>query len=162
MESKKVIVQTIRRLKEIKAENSLTLPQIMDKMSAKGYFISESSLKRVFSPDSEKMSFRYQDTIAPIAEALFGEYGDSSPSDDPEKLRQIIKDRDKTIENLMIKIEEMQKGSEQIGKMCTERRTLLESQIKQLTEEVEMLQAQIEKKDAMFEKLMRTFVLKGE
>ena len=162
MESKKVIVQTIRRLKEIKAENSLTLSQIMDKMATKGYFVSESSLKRVFSPDSEKMSFRYQDTIAPIAEVLFGEYGDSSPSDDPAKLRQIIKDRDKTIENLMIKIEEMQKGSEQIGKMCTERRTLLESQIKQLTEEVEMLQAQIEKKDAMFEKLMRTFVLKGE
>ena len=131
-------------------------------MANKGYFVSESSLKRVFSPDSEKMSFRYQDTIAPIVEVLFGEYGDSSPSDDPAKLRQIIKDRDKTIENLMIKIEEMQKGSEQIGKMYTERRTLLESQIKQLTEEVEMLQAQIEKKDAMFEKLMRTFVLKGE
>ena len=72
MESKKVIVQTIRRLKEIKAENSLTLSQIMDKMANKGYFVSESSLKRVFSPDSEKMSFRYQDTIAPIVEVLFG------------------------------------------------------------------------------------------
>lgn len=162
MESKKVIVQTIRRLKEIKAENGLTLSQIMDKMTANGYFISESSLKRVFSPDSEKMSFRYQETIAPIAEVLFGEYGDSSPNDDPAKLRQIIKDRDKTIENLMIKIEEMQQTSDQINRMCTERRTLLESQIKQLSDEVEMLKAQIEKKDAMFERLMKTFVLKGE
>lgn len=162
MESKKVIVQTIRRLKEIKAENSLTLSQIMDKMTNKGYFVSESSLKRVFSPDSEKMSFRYQETIAPIAEVLFGEYGDTSPNDDPAKLRQIIKDRDKTIENLMIKIEEMQQTSDQINRMCTERRTLLESQIKQLSDEVEMLKAQIEKKDAMFERLMRTFVLKGE
>lgn len=162
MESKKVIVQTIRRLKEIKAENSLTLSQIMDKMTNKGYFVSESSLKRVFSPDSEKMSFRYQETIAPIAEVLFGEYGDTSPNDDPAKLRQIIKDRDKTIENLMIKIEEMQQTSDQINRMCTERRTLLESQIKQLSDEVEMLKAQIEKKDAMFERLMKTFVLKGE
>ena len=162
MESKKVIVQTIRRLKEIKAENSLTLSQIMDKMAAKGYFVSESSLKRVFSPDAEKMSFRYQDTIAPIAEVLFGEYGDSSPSDDPAKLRQIIKDRDKSIEALMIKIEEMQQTADKIGKMYADRRAILESQIKQLTDEVEILKAQIEKKDAMFEKLMRTFVLKGE
>lgn len=125
MESKKVIVQTIRRLKEIKVENGLTVPQILDKLADKGYYVSESTLKRVFSPDSEKMSFRYQDTIAPISEVLFAEYGDTSPSDDPAELRQIIKERDKTIENLMIKIEDMQKTAEQIGKMYADRSIIL-------------------------------------
>lgn len=160
MESKKVIVQTIRRLKEIKAENSLTVPQIIDKMADKGYYVSESTLKRVFSPDSEKMSFRYQDTIAPISEVLFAEYGDASPSDDPEELRRIIRERDKTIESLMIKIEDMKKTAEQFGKMYADRRTLLESQVQQLKEEVAVLLAQIEKKDAMFARVMEKCLAK--
>jgi hypothetical protein len=160
MESKKVIVRTIKRLKEIKEEQGLSVSQIMSKMAEKGYPVSESTLKRVFAPGSEKMSFRYQESIAPVAEVLFEEYGDTGATDDAAELRKIIADRDKTIENLMIKIEEQEKSAQQFQKMCTERRTLLESHISDLQAEVELLRSQIEKKDGMFERIMSRLVLR--
>lgn len=160
MESKKVIVRTIKRLKEIKEEQGLSVSQIMSKMAEKGYPVSESTLKRVFAPGSEKMSFRYQESIAPVAEVLFEEYGDTGATDDAAELRKIIADRDKTIENLMIKIEEQEKSAQQFQKMCTERRTLLESHIGDLQAEVELLRSQIEKKDGMFERIMSRLVLR--
>lgn len=160
MESKKVIVRTIKRLKEIKEEQGLSVSQIMSKMAEKGYPVSESTLKRVFAPGSEKMSFRYQESIAPVAEVLFEEYGDTGATDDAAELRKIIADRDKTIENLMIKIEEQEKSAQQFQRMCTERRTLLESHISDLQAEVELLRSQIEKKDGMFERIMSRLVLR--
>lgn len=160
MESKKVIVRTIKRLKEIKEEQSLSVSQIMSKMAEKGYPVSESTLKRIFAPGSEKMSFRYQESIAPVAEVLFEEYGDTGVTDDAAELRKIITDRDKTIENLMIKIEEQEKSAQQFQKMCAERRALLESHISDLQAEVELLRSQIEKKDKMFERLMSRLVLR--
>ena len=160
MESKKVIVRTIKRLKEIKEEQGLSVSQIMSKMAEKGYPVSESTLKRVFAPGSEKMSFRYQESIAPVAEVLFEEYGDTGVTDDASELRKIIADRDKTIENLMIKIEEQEKSAQQFQKMCSERRTLLESHISDLQAEVELLRSQIEKKDKMFERIMSRLVLR--
>lgn len=160
MESKKVIVRTIKRLKEIKEEQGLSVSQIMSKMAEKGYPVSESTLKRVFAPGSEKMSFRYQESIAPVAEVLFDEYGDTGVTDDAAELRKIIADRDKTIENLMIKIEEQEKSAQQFQKMCSERRTLLDSHISDLQAEVELLRSQIEKKDGMFERIMSRLVLR--
>ena len=160
MESKKVIVRTIKRLKEIKEEQGLSVSLIMSKMAEKGYPVSESTLKRIFAPGSEKMSFRYQESIAPVAEVLFEEYGDTGATDDAAELRKIIADRDKTIENLMIKIEEQEKSAQQFQKMCSERRTLLESHISDLQAEVELLRSQIEKKDGMFERIMSRLVLR--
>lgn len=159
---KKVILQTIKRLKEIRTENSLTIPQISEKLIKNNVFISEPTLKRLFSPNSEKMNFKYQDTIAPIADILFAEYGESSPSDDPEELHSRLWDRDKMIEQLMIQIEEMKTKSSQYEKMCNERRTLLESHISDLQEEVRLLKSQIEKKDAMFDRMMSALVLKDK
>lgn len=159
---KKVILQTIKRLKEIRTENSLTIPQISEKLIKNNVFISEPTLKRLFSPNSEKMNFKYQDTIAPIAEILYAEYGESSPSDDPEELHSRLWDRDKMIEQLMIQIEEMKTKSSQYEKMCNERRTLLESHISDLQEEVRLLKSQIEKKDAMFDRMMSALVLKDK
>lgn len=159
---KKVMLRTIKRLKEIRAENSLTIPQISEKLIKNNVFISEPTLKRLFSPNSEKMNFKYQDTIAPIAEILYAEYGESSPSDDPEELHSRLWDRDKMIEQLMIQIEEMKTKSSQYEKMCNERRTLLESHISDLQEEVSLLKSQIEKKDAMFERMMSALVLKDK
>ena len=149
MESKKVIVRTIQRLKEIKEEQGLSVSQIMDKLAEKGYSVSEATLKRVFAPG-----------IAPVAEVLFDEYGDTSGSEDPDTLRQIIRDRDKIIEQLMIKIESLEKTSAQMDKMYADRRQLLENQITQLTDEVRLLESQIAKKDAMFERIMSALVLK--
>lgn len=155
MESKNVILQNIKRLKEIKAENHLTNKQIADKLSAKGYFVSDTTIKRVFSAGSEDLNFRYSDSIAPLSEVLFEEYGDTSKSDDPHELRKQIREKDKEIAGLMIKIE----GMEDAKRMYEERKKILDSFIAQLQDEVELLKGQIENKDKMFERMMNKLVL---
>lgn len=158
MESKKVILQTIRRLKEIKEQYALTIPLIMKKMSEKGYYVSEPTLKRIFAQNSEAMNFRYQESIVPVAEVLFAEYGDTDSTDDAETLRQIIRERDKSIENLMIKIENLEKATAQMEKMYAERKSMFENTIAQMKEEIAILKDQIEKKDEMLSKMMDAFI----
>ena len=61
----------ILRLKDYKAENNLTDASIFRKVQAKGFDLSESSVRRVFEKGSEDKGFRYEDTIRPIVIALF-------------------------------------------------------------------------------------------
>lgn len=158
MESKNVILQDIKRLKEIKEENHLTNQQIADKLAAKGKFVSETTIKRVFSSGSESMNFRYSDSIAPLAEVLFDEYGETGSNDDPHELRKRIRQLDKEISGLMIKIE----GMEDAKKMYDERKKILDSFIVQLQDEIELLKSQIDKKDKMFARMMNALVLKDK
>lgn len=155
MESKKAILKTIRRLKEIKDENGLTYTQIREKVENKGYYVSEATIKRVFSPGAEERHFRYQDSIAPLAEVLFDEYGDTSEDADAATLRQIIKDRDKTIEQLLIKIENQETTSSQLEKLYADRKASYEASIQKLTE-------QIDRKDSMLEKLLSALLESGK
>lgn len=61
----------ILRLKEFKEENGLSVAEIYDKVEAKGFNLSETSVRRVFEKGSEDRGFRYEDTIKPIVVALF-------------------------------------------------------------------------------------------
>ena len=63
--------QMILRLKEYKKENDLSISSIHRKVQAKGFNLSESSVRRVFEPGSEDKGFRYEDTVQPIVVALF-------------------------------------------------------------------------------------------
>ena len=90
MEIEKLKRKTIHRLKQIKSEQGLTVPKIMDLLEERGQFVSEATIKRVFADGSEEQNFRYQDSIAPIADVLLDIYGDTSNLDDTDSLRQII------------------------------------------------------------------------
>ena len=106
MELEKLKKSTIIRLKRVKAEQGLSISKIMDLLEEKGKFVSEATVKRVFSEGSEDFNFRYQDSIAPLADVLLDWYGDSSGLDDVSALKQIIHDKNQTIEFMMIKFEE--------------------------------------------------------
>ena len=60
----------IIKLKEVREEKGLSLNEIVSLVEKNGDFISRSSVQRVFSDGSEDISFRYDDTIRPIANAL--------------------------------------------------------------------------------------------
>ena len=108
MEIEKLKRKTIRRLKEIKSEQGLSISQIMDMLEKAGQFVSEPTLKKIFSEGSEELNFRYQDTIMPVADVLLDKYGDKSGLDDAESLRQIIREKNKYIEMILFKLEEQQ------------------------------------------------------
>lgn len=151
MEIEKMKRKTIRRLKEIKSEQGLSVPKIMDLMEERGQFVSESTIKRVFADGSEEQSFRYLDSIAPIADVLLDIYGDTSSLEDAESLRHIIREKNKLIEFLMIKLDEQEAAFESRKSMYEERKSIYDRNIARL-------EKQIERKDDLIERLLNTYL----
>ena len=157
--------KTIRRLKDIKEEQGLSIQKIMAMLEEKGQFVSESTLKKVFAEGSEEKTFRYQDTIAPIADVLLDVYGDDSNLEDLEGLRQIIREKNKLIEALMIKLEEQKAVYANKDTLYKERQSLYERTIARMETEINRLnghlsecEKRIERKDRVLEKLVNAFL----
>jgi cell division septum initiation protein DivIVA len=159
MELEKMKRKTIKRLKQIKQEQGLSISQIMDLMEKQGKFVSEATLKRVFADGSEEKVFRYQDSIAPIADVLLDIYGDTSGLDDIESLRQIIREKNKLIELLMIKVEELGEEAKDREKLYEDRKAAFEKTIESLELQVNRLHEQVDRKDIMLDKLVNTLLL---
>lgn len=154
MEIEKMKRKTIRRLKEIKQEQGLSISQIMDMMEQRGQYVSEPTLKRIFSDGSEEKNFRYQDTIMPVADVLLDLYGDKSGIDDAESLRHIIREKNKFIELLMLKLEEQAKTHAEKETVYADRKAAFEKQIAHLETQINRYEQAIDKKDALIEKLL--------
>ena len=151
MEIEKMKRRTIHRLKQIKSEQGLTVPKIMELMEDRGQFVSEATIKRVFADGSEEQNFRYQDSIAPIADVLLDMYGDASGLDDVSSLRQIIREKNKLIEFLMMKLDEREQDFERQRALYEERKALYEKSI-------ERFETQISRKDELIERLLNKYL----
>lgn len=155
MELEKLKRKTIHRLKQIKSEQGLTVPKIMDLLEERGQFVSEATIKRVFADGSEEQNFRYQDSIAPIADVLLDIYGDTSNLDDTDSLRQIIKEKNKLIEFLMMKLDENESEFQKRIDLYEERKALYEKTI-------DRFEIQIVRKDELIERLLNKYLPEGE
>ena len=153
MELEKLKKSTIIRLKRVKAEQGMSMSKIMELKKKKGKFVSEATVKRVFSEGSEDFNFRYQDSIAPLADVLLDWYGDSSGLDDVSALKQIIHDKNQTIEFMMIKFEEQKSAYEKNV-------AHLKEQIQSLNERLDFRERVVDRKDAVIEKLLNAYLLK--
>lgn len=95
--------QMILRLKEYQKENDLSISSIYRKVQAKGFNLSESSVRRVFEPGSEDKGFRYEDTVQPIVVALFDtdkptQAASGALESEAEALRQLVQLKNAIIE----------------------------------------------------------------
>lgn len=160
MELEKLKRKQIKRLKQIKQEQGLSIPQIMEIMEKRGKYVSEGTLKKVFADGSEDKPFRYQDSIAPVADVLLDIYGDTSGLDDADSLRQIIREKNKLIELLMIKVEEKGEEAKKHEKLYEDRKTAFEKTIESLELQVHRLHEQVDRKDAMIEKMLNEIIRK--
>lgn len=160
MELEKLKRKTIKRLKQIKDEQGLSISQIADIMEKQGKFVSEATMKKIFADGSEDKNFRYQDSIAPIAEVLLDIYGDTSGLDDIESLRQIIREKNKLIEFLMIKVEELGEEAKSRESLYADRKAVFEKTIASLELQVNRLHEQVDRKDVMLDKLVNSMLLR--
>lgn len=151
MELEKLKRKTIRRLKEIKSEQGLSISQIMEMLEKAGQFVSEPTLKKIFAEGSEEKNFRYQDTIMPVADVLLDLYGDKSGIDDVESLRHIIREKNKFIEMILFKLEEQKEMQAREKALYDERKAMYERSI-------ERFEKQIERKDQIIERFMNTYI----
>ena len=62
--------EIIAKLKEVREEKGYSYSDILDLMEKNGDYIAKSTLSRVFAEGSEELSFKYDETLKPIANAL--------------------------------------------------------------------------------------------
>lgn len=151
MEIEKLQKTTVERLRTVRKEHGLTIPQVCEMLDAKGYFLSEATVKRVFSENHDPLSFRYRDTLAPLADVLLDLYSDKSSSDDVAALKAMIHDKNKMIDMLIVKNEDLKADYER-------RINHLQKQIDKLEQHLDFRERVIERKDSVIEKLLNKVI----
>lgn len=155
MEIEALKKQTIERLKRVKKEQELSISQIMDMLSTKGYYLSEPTLKKVFSENSDSYNFKYRDTIAPLADVLLDLYGDSSDVGTSDEVKHLIREKNKMIEILLYKNEEQKADYEK-------RIVHLKKQVERLEGNLDFRERMIDRKDETISKLLESITHKDE
>ena len=130
----------IRRLKEVKEQNEITLPRIMDRMEENGDFLSMSTLRRVFANGSEAVNFDYENTLMPIARALL------NVEDIPTS--QVPDAKDIYALKAVIRLQ-----GEELAK-AHELKEHLEKRIDFLTSQIEIKDRRMDEKDEIIRRLM--------
>jgi hypothetical protein len=151
MEVSKLKKDTIERLRKVRKEQEFTIAHILELLEQKGYYLSETTVKRVFSENADADSFKYRDTIAPLADVLLDFYDDQSGTDEVEALKAMIRDKNMTISILIAKNEEIRADFEK-------RIVHLQKQIDRLEKNLDFREKVVERKDAVIEKLMNKVI----
>ena len=155
MEIEEVKRTTVARLRTVKKEHGLTVPNIMEMLEEKGCYLSEGTVKRVFSENAEPTSFKYRDTIAPLADVLLDLYSDKSSTEDVEALKAMIHDKNKTISILIARDAERKEDYDN-------RETKLNKQIERLEKNLDFRERVISRKDDVIEKLLERLERKDQ
>lgn len=147
--------EVILALKKIREEHGYTLQHIQDMVLDNGGNLSLSTVKRVFSDGSEDMSFRYEDSIKPIADVLL-KIHEPTKADEPEveALRQLVQ-----LKNAII--EETQKDLLRAREREAEIRADDQKKIDHLKEQLHFMQEQLVKKDKLLDE-RRDFIYRKD
>lgn len=147
----------IIKLKEVKKEKGLSLDKILILVEQNGEYISKSTLARVFADGSEeKKSFRYEETIRPIANALL-DIENEEDDDDAETLafKSILKLKMNVIDENSRKIEELQEQvKETESKEKRKYHEKLASELTKMQKSLDFAMEQIALKDKRIDQLM--------
>lgn len=132
--------EVILKLKAVKEERGLSLQRILDMVLENGGNISMSSVRKVFSEGSENLTFRYEDTIKPIADVLLAVPENIPAVYEPdeteaEALRSIIRLKNSIITEMQ---DEIDRAAEKIADSKAENQR-----------KIEFLKSEIDKRDAL-------------
>jgi hypothetical protein len=150
-------MQTIKdiiiHLKQIKQERELSLNDICDLIEQNGENLSRSSVQRVFAEGSENISFKYEETIRPIANALLDiENLEETDNLSTQSLKLILQYKSHYIKELERQIEKNKlKYHENLDK---ERDTYAKN--------IEFLKNQISLKDKRMDQLLEAVFVKDK
>ena len=155
MEIEEVKRTTVARLRAIKKEHGLTVPNIMEMLEEKGCYLSEGTVKRLFSENADPVSFKYRDTIAPLADVLLDLYSDQSNTEDVEALKAMIHDKNKTINILIARDAERKEDFDR-------RVAQMQKQIDRLEKALDFRERVTARKDEVIEKLLERIERKDQ
>ena len=137
--------ELILKLKAVKEEKGLSLNRIAELVEQNGDYISRSSIQRVFADGSEDVSFRYEETIRPIAKALLDiETIEDDDSLDIQAMKVLLK----------FKIQRIEELEQQLDKEKIKYHEKLDKEREQFKRSIDFLKRQIELKDKRIDVLM--------
>lgn len=142
---------TVERIRKVKKEKGMTIPDILDLLEKKNFFLSEATLKRVFSENNDPSSFKYRDTIVPLADVLLDFYEDQSGTEELQALKSMIRDKNMTISILIAKNEELRTDYDK-------RIAHLQKQIDRLEKNLDFREGVVQRKDEVIEKLINKII----
>lgn len=98
----------ILKLKAVREEKGLSFNDIMRIMEDNGDYLAKSTLSRVFADGSEENSFRYEETLRPIAKALLDiEDIEEDDNTDIRAMKSLLKYKIQRIEELEQQLKEV-------------------------------------------------------
>lgn len=147
--------EAILQLKEVKKERELTSEEIHRMVTEAGFDLSLASIKRVFKPGAEELSFRYRDTILPIVQVLLAVREETTEENRPtdtevDALKSLLILKEKMIEDL----------TEQVTRLEQQREddkfhlAIYKTQIEATAEQLKLLTEQIRRKDKFVDELL--------
>lgn len=142
----------ILKLKEVREEKGLSYSDILDLMEKNNDYLSKSTISRVFADGSEDSSFRYEETIRPIAKALLDIENIEEDDDmDIKAMKSLLKYKIQRIEELEQQIEHLnaQMKSEKLKSL-----EKLEQERAQWAKSIEFLKEQVSLKDKRMDFLL--------
>lgn len=144
----------ILKLKEVREEKNLSYNDIMELMERNGDYLAKSTLSRVFGEGSEDMSFRYEETIRPIAKALLDiENIEENDTMDIQAMKSLLKYKIQRIEDLEKQVDHLSKALDKEKIKSQEK--LLETQ-EEFQRRFDFMSNQISLKDKRIDNLLES------
>ena len=148
----------IIKLKEVREEKGLSYNDILSLMENNGDFLSKSTISRVFADGSEEMSFRYEETIRPIANALLDiENIEDDDNMDIKAMKSLLKYKIQRIEDLESQIEHLKSALDREKIKSHEK---LEEERDKHRMSIDFLKNQISLKDKRMDQLLEAVFTK--
>ena len=146
--------EIILKLKQVKDEKGLSYGDILDLMEKNGDFVSKSTLSRVFQDGSEDSnSFRYEETIRPIAKALLDiETIEQDDTLDVQAMKTLLQYKIQKIEQLEEQIEHLEAA---YNKELVKMHEKMEQERQTWGRSIEFLKEQISYKDQRMDLLLK-------
>ena len=150
----------IIKLKEVREEKKLSYTDILNLMEKNGDFVSKSTLSRVFAEGSEELSFKYEETIRPIAKALLDiETIEETDNMDVQAMKSLLKYKIQRIEDLEKQIKFLESS---LDKEKIKAHEKFDKERKLYNDRIEFLLHQIELKDKRMDLLLEAILKKEQ
>lgn len=121
-------------------------------MEKNGDFLSKSTISRLFADGSEEMSFRYEETIRPIANALLDiDTMEDDDSMDVQAMKSLLKYKSQYISDLEQQISNLETA---LDKEKIKYHEKLESERERFNKSIEFLKEQVAYKDKRMDLLL--------
>lgn len=142
----------ILRLKQVREEKGYSYSDILKMMEQNGDYLAKSTLSRVFAEGSEEESFKYEETIRPIANALLDiETIEDTDDMDVRAMKSLLKYKIQRIEELEKINRELETS---LDKQKIKANEKLEEERERFNRSIDFLKEQIAYKDKRMDLLL--------